>query len=192
MENIVRYAPGVTEKTRIPEERVVSLLRRSPSPEVDGGAGPAGAAFPRSYRQPERRRPVERSFGTSLRCSLRIGVEVTPSTSIGPGSSKAGGHHALNVEIEVRVLVPEPCGRVAQRPSPSLIRRRTLVRFQLRPFRFWPQRPTPAVGGLQDLTPALCGRVAQSAERLSYKQEVAGSSPASPICGRSSNGRAPA
>jgi hypothetical protein len=77
-----------------------------------------------------------------------------------PGSSKAEGRHALNVEIEVRALVPEPCGRMAQRPSASLIRRRTLVRFQLRP--------------------SLCGRVAQSAERLSYKQEVAGSSPASP------------
>jgi hypothetical protein len=32
----------------------------------------------------------------------------------GPGSSKAEGHHALNVEIEVRVLVPELRGRVAQ------------------------------------------------------------------------------
>jgi hypothetical protein len=44
----------------------------------------------------------------------------------------------------------------------SLIRRRWLVRLQLRPSQ------------------SSRGRVAQTAERLSYKQEVAGSSPASP------------
>ena len=31
------------------------------------------------------------------------------------GSSKAGGHHALNVAIEVRILAPELTGRTAQK-----------------------------------------------------------------------------
>jgi hypothetical protein len=77
-----------------------------------------------------------------------------------PGSSKAEGHHALNVEIEVRALVPELGADSSEAERLS---------------------DTEEDAGSIPVPPmASCGRVAQSAERLSHKQEVAGSSPASP------------
>jgi hypothetical protein len=71
------------------------------------------------------------------------------------------GHHALNVAIEVQVLVPDSgSGRVAQRESARLTCERLLVRAQPRPLDSW--------------------RIAQEGERLSDPEEAAGSTPAPP------------
>jgi hypothetical protein len=42
-----------------------------------------------------------------LENSVRLWPDVTEKVTHDPGSSKTEGRHALNVEIEVRVLVPE-------------------------------------------------------------------------------------
>jgi hypothetical protein len=92
------------------------------------------------------------------------------------------GRHALNVEIEVRVLVPK-CRSKSGSAAP---RHDAFDRDRLR---FSAGKPTPA-------KPASAakgqGRVAQLAEHLSDTEEEAGSIPAPPINTRasSSEGRA--
>jgi hypothetical protein len=93
--------------------------------------------------------PERRSPAASISHRVMDGEARSDASRRVPGSSNRGGHHALNVEIEVRVLDP-------------------------------------------DLRLSNPGRVAQQGERLSYKEEAAGSTPASPMSlADSSAGRAP-
>ena len=107
------------------------------------------------------------SAAASSSCLARAGRRA--GGRIGPGSFSRHDPDALNVEIEVRLLVPEL---------------HTPAAFRSRRF-------SAGLGGFAAEAPSL-GRIAQSGERLSYKQEVAGSIPALPISqADSSGGRAP-
>jgi hypothetical protein len=105
----------------------------------------------------DRARPEKRRHGAAA-ASTPDSVSGVDGGHV-PGSPNPPRHHVLNVEVEVRLLVPELTGRIAQ-----LVERLSY---------------TQEVAGS---IPALLTRrrIAQAAERLSDTQEAAGSTPAPP------------
>ena len=131
-----------TRRNRAPRPLHVGRLRRLCATRPETIQGRRVGEWLGKHRWACARR--DRKDGLPRRCADSCRPGGARRSGNAPGSSNAEGRHALNVEIRVRILVPDP------------------------------------------------GRVAQTAERLSYTQEAAGSIPASLTSSRrrrSRNGR---